>query len=184
MKIEVQGLRTTLAALKDLDPEVSKEVTKTLRNSAKRLQSEARGLVDSQGLSGWKNWRTGYDANLISQGIKITTAKRRRRGTAVSNVIGVTNTTAPGVIWELAGRRSNGQSPRPGINPKTGWTYGNGVGFIDAIRRKSGQRASRTVWGAYDSPQGWSVISEREILINAVEKATQTTQSKLEALGG
>lgn len=184
MKVEVQGFRKTIAALKELDPEVNKDVTKTLRDSAKRLQSEARGLIDPAGLSGWKGWRTGYDATAISTGIKITTAKRRKRGTAVSNVIGVTNTTAAGVIWELAGRRSNGAPPRPGINPKTGWTYGNGVGFVAAIRRKSGKRASRTVWGAYDSPQNWSVESERDALIAAVDKATKATQQKLEALGG
>lgn len=184
MKVEVQGFRKTIAALKELDPEVNKDVTKTLRDSAKRLQSEARGLIDPAGLSGWKGWRTGYDATAISTGIKITTAKRRKRGTAVSNVIGVTNTTATGVIWELAGRRSNGAPPRPGINPKTGWTYGNGVGFVAAIRRKSGKRASRTVWGAYDSPQNWSVESERDALIAAVDKATKATQQKLEALGG
>lgn len=184
MKIQVEGFRTTIAALKELDPEISKEVTKTLQTSAKRLQAEARGLVNPEGLSGWKGWRTGYNPTSISQGIKITTAKRRKRGTAVSNVIGVTNTTAAGVIWELAGRKSNGQPPRDGINPKTGWTYGNGVGFVAAIRRKSGKAASRTVWGAYDSPQDWSVESERDALIAAVEKATKATQAKLEALGG
>ena len=184
MKVEVQGFRKTISALKELDPEVNKDVTKTLRDSAKRLQSEARGLINPEGLSGWKGWRTGYNANTISTGIKITTAKRRKRGTAISNVIGVTNTTAAGVIWELAGRRSNGAPPRPGINPKTGWTYGNGVGFVAAIRRKSGQRASRTVWGAYDSPSDWSVESERDALIAAVDKATKATQQKLEALGG
>lgn len=184
MKVEVEGFRKTLAALKELDPEVTKEVTKTLRQSAQRLQSEARGLIDPEGLSGWKNWRTGYNPASISSGLKITTAKRRKRGTAVSNVIGVQNTTAAGVIWELAGRKTNGAPAREGINPKTGWTYGNGVGFVAAIRRRSGMRASRLVWGAYDSPQDWSVDSERDFLLSAVDKACKTTQAKLEALGG
>jgi hypothetical protein len=184
MRVETKGFRNTLSALKDLDPEVNKDVTKTLRQSANRLRSEAQDLVDNTGLSGWKGWRGGYDADGIRSGIKVTTAKRRKRGTAVGNVIGVQNTTAAGVIWELAGRKSDGASPRPGINPKTGWTYGNGVGFVAAIRRKSGKRASRTVWGAHDSPQDWSVESERETLIAAVDKACKATQAKLEGLGG
>lgn len=184
IRVETKGFRTTLAALKELDPEANKDVTKTLRASAKRLQNEARGLIDSAGLSGWGNWRGGYDPTTISNGIKITTAKRRKRGTAVSNVIGVQNTTAAGVIWELAGRKTNGTPPRPGINPKTGYTYGNGVGFVAAIRSKSGKRASRLVWGAYDSPQEWSADTERELLIAAVDKACKATQAKLGALGG
>lgn len=184
MRVETKGFRNTLSALKELDPEVNKDVTKTLRKSANRLRDEARGLVDSDGLSGWKNWRTGYNADNIRTGIKTTTAKRRKRGTAVSNVIGVQNTTAAGVIWELAGRKSDGSPPRPGINPKTGWTYGNGAGFVAAIRRKSGKRASRTVWGAHDSPQDWSVESERDALIAAVDKACKATQAQLEGLGG
>lgn len=184
IRVEVKGFRKTLAALKELDPEVNKDVSKTLKASAARLQSEARGMINPEGLSGWKNWRTGYNPSTISSGMKVTTAKRRKRGTAVSNVIGVSNTTAAGVIWELAGRKTNGAPPRPGINPKTGWTYGNGVGFVAAIRRKSGQRASRLVWGAYDSPTDWSVASEQDTLIAAVEKATKATQAKLEALGG
>lgn len=184
IRLEAQGFRNTLASLKQLDPEVSKDVNKTLRDSANSLRDESRGLVDASGLSGWKGWRTGYNASTISGGIKVTTAKRRKRGTIQSNVIGVQNTTAAGVIWELAGRRSEGSPPRPGINPKTGWTYGNGVGFVAAIRRKSGRAASRLVWGAYDSPQQWNRTDQEQKLVAAADKACQTVQRKLEALGG
>lgn len=185
MLVEVKGIRTTLAALKELDREVSKEVTKGLTGVADQLKSESQGLVKGgQPLRGWKGWRGGYDADTISGGIKRTTAKRRKRGTVVSNAMAVTNTTAAGVIWELAGRKTEGASPRPGINPKTGWTYGNGVGFVNAIRRKSGARASRLVWGAYDSPQDFNREEAKDKIVALVEKATQATQAKLEALGG
>lgn len=184
LRVETKGFRNTLASLKQLDPDVNKEVTKTLRDSANELRGEAQGLVNPQGLSGWKRWRGGYDATTIRGGIKTTTAKRRKRGTAVSNVIGVSNTTAAGVIWELAGRRSGGSPPRSGINPKTGWTYGNGVGFVNAIRNKSGRSASRLVWGAYDSREQWNADAQQNKLVEAVDKATQAVQRKLEALGG
>jgi len=181
IQMKSEGFRKTLDQLKQVDPELRKELFKRMRESAKDLQSEARDYVDADGMSGWKNWRGGYDANAISRGIKITRAKRRKRGTAVSNVIGVENTTAAGVIWELAGRKTNGAAPRPGINPKTGHSYGNGVGFIAKIRRESGLRASRTVWGAWDSKSGFHIDNERDKLNNVIVRATRKIEAKLGA---
>ena len=180
MNVEVKGIRTTLDALKELDADVRKDVLKGLRSSANELRDEAQGLVKSgQPLSGWKGWRGGYDNNTIRGGIKVTTAKRRKKGTVISNVMGVQNTTAAGVIWELAGRKSDGAPPREGINPKTGRSYGNGRGFVAKIRAESGQRASRLVWGAYDSPADWNKAESADQVIALVNKATEACQAKL-----
>ena len=180
MNVEIKGIRTTLDALKELDSDVRKDVLQGLRASANELRNEAQGLVKAgQPLSGWKSWRGGYDNNAIRGGIKVTTAKRRKKGTVISNVMGVQNTTAAGVIWELAGRKSDGAAPRPGINPKTGWTYGNGRGFVAKIRAESGQRASRLVWGAYDSPADFNKAKSADQVIALVNKATEACQAKL-----
>lgn len=185
MKIEVKGIRTTLDALKELDNDVRKDTMKGLRSSANALRDESIGLVKSgQPLSGWKGWRGGYDSETIRGGIKTTTAKRRKRGTVVSNVMGVQNTSAAGVIWELAGRKSNGAPPRAGRNPKNGRTYGNGQGFVAKIRSESGRSASRLVWGAFDSPEDWNAEVEAQKIIALVDKATRVAQAKLGALGG
>lgn len=183
--VEIKGIRNTLDVLKQLDKDVSKEVTKGLRDSANELRDEARGLVKGgQPLSGWKNWRGGYDSASIVSGIKTTTAKRRAKGTVVSNTMGVQNTSAAGVIWELAGRKTNGASPQFGINPKTGHSYGNGRGFVAKIRSASGKSASRLVWDAHDSPQGWNQQTAADDIMNLVNKATETAQKRLGELGG
>jgi hypothetical protein len=183
--VEIQGIRNTLDVLKELDNDVRKEVLKGLRGSANELRDEARGLVKGgQPLSGWKNWRGGYDAATIVSGIKTTTAKRRSKGTVVSNTMGVQNTSAAGAIWELAGRKTNGAPPQPGINPKTGWTYGNGRSFIAKIRSASGKTASRLVWDAHDSPQSWNQDQAADDILELVNKATETAQKRLGELGG
>jgi len=183
--VEIKGIRNTLDVLKELDNDVRKEVLKGLRDSANDLRDEAKDLVkEGQPLSGWKRWRGGYDGDTIKGGIKTTTAKRRQRGTVVSNTLGVQNTTAAGAIWELAGRKTNGAAPRPGINPKTGHTYGNGRGFIETIRRKSGRRASRLVWDAHDSPTDWNKAEAAEDIVALVNKATETAQKRLGELRG
>ena len=183
--VQVEGIRNTLDVLKELDNDVRKDVLKGLRQSANDLRDEARGLVeDGQPLSGWKKWRGGYDANTITKGIKVTRAKRRKKGTVISNAMGVENASAAGSIWETAGRKTNGAAPRPGINPKTGWTYGNGRAFIEKIRSVSGKRASRLVWDAHDSPQAWNQESAADDILNLVNKATEVAQQRLGALGG
>jgi len=179
LRVQTSGFRETLNELKDIDPAMRKEILKMTRRSAQDLQQEAQSYVNGQGLSGWNNWRGGYDPGTIRSGIKITRAKRRKRGSTISNVVGVENTTAAGVIWELAGRRSNGAQPRSGINPKTGRTYGNGVGFVRAIRARSGQTASRLVWHAWDTEAGFHIDKARDSLINAIDNATRKIQSKL-----
>jgi len=185
MKVVVKGVRNTLDTLKDLDNDVRKQVMKGLRKNANELRDEARGLVKGgQPLSGWKGWRGGYDSGAIQSGIKVTAAKRRKRNAKTVNVIGVENTTAAGVIWEVAGRKTSGKPPQFGVNPKTGWSYGNGVGFIQAIRRKSGVTASRLVWDAYDSPQAFDKSKARDDIIELVDKATQAAQNKLGVHGG
>lgn len=183
--VEISGIRNTLDVLKELDNDVRKDVLKGLRQSANDLRNEARGLVKGgQPLSGWKNWRGGYDSATIVSGIKTTTAKRRRKGTVVSNMMGVQNTSAAGAIWELAGRKTDGAPPQPGINPKTGWTYGNGRAFIDKIRRESGRSASRLVWDAHDSPQAWNQDQAADDILELVNKATETAQKRLGELRG
>lgn len=185
MKVQVKGIRTTLDALKDLDNDVRKDTLKGLRESANALRDEAQDLApDGQPLRGWKGWRGGYSKSMVVGGIKTTTAKRRKRGSVVSNVMGVQNTTAAGVIWELAGRKSDGASPRAGKNPRTGHSYGNGRSFVAKIRSESGMSASRLVWGAYDSPQKWNAETEADKIVELVDKATKVAQAKLGAYRG
>ena len=181
MGIKVKGIRNTLDVLKQLDDDLRVDTLKALKDQSNALRNEARGLVDPEGLSGWRGWRGGYSAVNIRGGIKTTTAKRRKRGSAIVNVVGVENTTAAGVIWELAGRKSEGQHPRSGINPKTGWTYGNGVGFVNSIRAKSGRRASRLVWGAYDSPEDFNKSNAVSIIEAVAFHAAKVAQNKLGA---
>lgn len=173
MEMKVHGVRTTLLALKQLDPDVSKQVMATLKAAQELLRSRAVSNVYGPGLSGWGNWRGGYDAGTIAAGIKPTTAKSRKRGSAVSNVAGVANMSPAGAIWEVAGRKTDGKPPGVGKGGR-----GNGAAMIAAIRAKDGQ-ASRTIWRAYDD----GVAEETSAsIIAAVEVAKETCRARLAAM--
>lgn len=173
---KIYGVAETFKALRAVDPDMTRQLLREMKKPGMAVAKMARTFVPSEGLSGWGEWRGGYDSNAIRRGItaSVTTGRSRKRGNAVLRVL---NKSAAGSIWELAGRASNGQPPRPGINPKTGYSYGNGVGFIDAIRRKSGEPASRLIWHAWDKSDQ---AGAQEAVKSAVASAEAELQKKLD----
>lgn len=166
MRVVATGFRQTIQVLKELDDEAGEASMAAIKESAGVLRDEARSLVDPVGLSNWGAWRTGYDAARVRGGIKMTRGKFRKRGSARSNVVGVINTTAPGVIWELAGRRTSAD---------------NSV-FVRNVQNKSGRPASRLLYAAADSNQQWNADHARPLIEAAAEKATKAAQARLGAI--
>ena len=166
MRVEATGFRQTIAVLKELGDEAGEESMNAIKQSAGTLRDEARSLVDPVGLSSWGAWRTGYDSGRVRAGIKLTRGKFRERGTTRSNVVGVVNQSAPGVIWELAGRRTSAE---------------NSV-FVRNIQNRSGRRASRLLYAAADSTQDWNRDQAEPLLQAAADKATKAAQAKLGAI--
>jgi hypothetical protein len=175
---KIFGVADTFKALRQADPIMSKQLTKEMKKPGMEIARKARTFVDPEGLSGWGEWRGGYDAKVIKRGItaSVTSGRSRKRGNAVLRVL---NKSAAGSIWELAGRQTNGAPPRPGINAKTGWTYGNGVGFVDAIRRKSGKKASRLIWHAWDQTDQ---AGAQQAVRDAVATAEKELQERLDQI--
>lgn len=144
----ITGVHETLAALKALDANAARATNRAIGKAAEKVATLARGLVDPQGLSGWQrqlpggtagNRRKGYSPAEVARGIRVRRRRPRRRGPDVQSFVEVQNTSAAGAIWEVAGRRSDGQTPA-------------GQAMVSAIRARGGP-ASRTVWAAVDSSE-------------------------------
>jgi len=183
--ITVLGLKETLRALDQMDKRTRKETRKELYEAAVQVQQLAQTYVDPQGLSGWKRWKGGYQPARIAAGIRLTRITGRFGNYKDRNMIAVVNSTAAGAIWEVAGRKSNGRRPRRGRRRErkrvgrkyeyTGrllGTYGNGRGFVTAIRNRGGD-ASRTVWAAYDQTDAGYVRKRVEKMLIREGKLTQ-----------
>jgi len=168
MKVKAFGFRNTIAVLKELDADAAKIAVDEIKQEAVALRDEARQLVDPNGLSGWKNWRGGYDAATIRGGIKVTRAKNRRRGQVSNNFMGVFYTSPAGVIWELAGRKT---APSESV-------------FVQKVQERSGRPASRLLYAAFDSSEKFNKDDAFKNISLAVEKAQKQAQAKLGALGG
>ena len=167
MTLEVKGAREVIAALGKLDPAAKRAFDKALREAASELVGTARSLVDPQGLSGWKKWRGGYEPSRIASGIKVKRGGSRQKGRVTQNFISVANTSAAGAIWEVAGRKSGGKPPGPGVPRK-----GNGRALVAAMNSRGGS-ASRTIWAAAEQTDMGGL--ERRIGME-IDNAARTVQ--------
>jgi hypothetical protein len=109
---------------------------------------------------GWPNWEGGE----IYRGIKKKQGRKRKTGYRYSSLISIFNSSAPGAIFEVAGRKNSGV---PGTR---------GYYFIDKLNRSFGH-ASRVIWRAID--EGGTEEVQRAV-VKAYNLATLQLQTRLD----
>jgi hypothetical protein len=130
MPVNVSGIKEMKKALGLVDKDLLKEVQGEIRAAMIPIRDKARGYApaDSSVLSGWTKsagiigpmrYRTfpKYNQQQVVEGIKYSagTNKRNNKGWAATNY--VSNNSKPGVIYEIAGRKS-GPNGAPWIGLK------------------------------------------------------------------
>jgi len=141
----------TLKILKEIDPALRRAAIAKMKAAARPVVEEARGLVpQDSGLSFWGNWTTTgtkkrvigpYNAAVVRRGIKVTFKgpSRRDRDKEIFPLLKLQNMSAPGAIFDIAGR-ANGAG-----RGSEGGTRGRAM--INKLRKEHG-RSSRIVWEA------------------------------------
>jgi hypothetical protein len=147
---DVENVAETLRTLRKVRPELARDAVKRLKDVGRIITADAKATVPRQALSGWTTWgtdnRLGWNAGVVKRGITVqqrNTAERdprTRQRRSTINVLAVTNRSAPGSVFELAGRKSTGSTP-------------SGRAMIDALDSKYGN-ASRLVWAAAERNEG------------------------------
>lgn len=118
--VVISGYRELLKHLDDIEPGLKKATMKEINAAARVATKAARGFIPAESpLSGWDkaNYSQGsrwfersFDRSVIVRGIQTKRghSKKDRRGYV--NEVGVTNKSAAGMIYELAGSKSAGYS--------------------------------------------------------------------------
>jgi len=119
MPVNVTGIKEMKKALGEVDKDLLKDVQLQIRVAMLPIRDKARGYApaDANVLSGWTKaagivgpmkYRTfpKYNQAQVIEGIKYSAGrnKRNKSGWAASNY--VSNNSAPGAIYETAGRKS------------------------------------------------------------------------------
>lgn len=151
ISVDFFGLRTFQSALRQVAPDLSKELRRTTREPVAKVYNRARRNVAAASIdvpSGWKRrsygregWgdptRKGWDNNKIRSGIKLKAGTRDMRG--VTSLWQIVNQSPAGAIYEFA------------KNSKTN----QGASFVRALNRRP---TSRLIWRAWDEEGGEAVI--------------------------
>jgi len=144
-------------ALKDADPEIRKEMDKTIRGFINPIAQVAKGYIHESPLSGWSKrdnstskWgsRLAWDSTAVKRGIAVRQGKRRPKNvpaTASVTAWGIYNRSPAGMIYELAGKRSSGSTPA-------------GRTFVQVLTER-GHRPSRLIWRAFTEHGGGAAIT-------------------------
>jgi len=149
--IEVIGVKATLTALRNLDPELRKEFTRQIKSVVAPMVNDAKSAYPVMPISGMaRAWSQGgvakfpWDHAKARQGVKVKTSTRKNK----NSVVYVTQANPAGAIFELA---SAGNSLGAGIrsrNSRVRWpTYDRHAAGIEAGVKKLVADAERTVQG-------------------------------------
>ena len=149
--IVLNGIKETLAALKEFDKDAVKRFNKVINTELAGAERDAKGLIkDDPPMSGWRKadatkGRTrggagwpGWNAGEIKSKITKTKAQGKVRGDYTTSAGALLNKSAAGSIFEVAGRIT-----------KPGSEGGSSAQFLRTLGNRFGA-ASRVVWRVVD----------------------------------
>lgn len=160
------GANATLKALRDLDPEAAKAITKALRKTAEPIKTRAQDMVPEIPLTnwynyGWQNGRLDWWSAAVKRGIAVQVKGGRQRGKIVSSLVAVLNRNAAGAVFELAGKVNEGNRLDKGL------------------RASDHGPASRLIWKAFDDLGGaGQATAEIEAIMKDVERQVQSALNR------
>jgi hypothetical protein len=177
--VVLTGIKETLDSLKEFDKDAVRRFNKVVSTELGTAERAAHDLVDkiqsrttdtpmrnwkpydvSNGRSrGGKGW-PGFDKSVIKQNIKKTRVQGKVRRDYTTSAGALLNKSAAGVIFEVAGRRSNKGS------------------FIERLNWFG--KASRLVWKVVDQQRA----RIEKAVVDALEEAKQELQKNLDKAAG
>lgn len=105
-KIEVVGVKDTIKALRQIDPELRKEFNRSIRGVVAPMIGAAKSSYPFMPLSGMsRSWTQGasqkfpYNLAKVRSGVKVKTSTRRD----TNSVVYITQGNVAGAIFEVAG---------------------------------------------------------------------------------
>ena len=175
MPVNIEGVKTTLKAIRKVDPELLKEMNKEIRAVMVPIRNKARGYAPSpqpDNLYGWSDMAKGnqitaktsafrestlggsvkrlfplYNAEQARKGIYYATAPTARNKNGWRALYYVANKSAAGSIYETAGRLNPGGSSRSeSNNPGAGAHFISRMGPLYGDRRSERGRMIFRAW--------------------------------------
>jgi hypothetical protein len=179
MPVNVTGVKQLQKAMRDVEPALNKQMSKDIKTAMLIVRDKARGYLPRQEevLSGWGkatsssetiNYRAfpAYDYSLAKNLIKYNAGTNRRNRSGYAAAFYVSNVSAPGAIFETAGRKNRrGSRDSQSLNPNAGIQFIESAESISQMKGENKQRG-RLIYRAW--------FEESNKVIPAVVKAINT----------
>jgi len=176
MPVNVTGVKQLQKALRDVEPELNKEMLKNIKVAMLIVRNKARGYLPQQNevLSGWAKGTASaetikykafpsYNYAQARDGIIYSAGKNKRNMSGFSAAFYVANTTAPGMIFEWAGRK-NRPTGEGSLNINASAQFNAAAEMLTSMKG-SGQFRGRAVYRAWDETKNRVIPA----VVNAIE---------------
>lgn len=180
MPVVVNGVKELQKAMRNIDKNLNKEMLKNIKQAMLITRDRARAYLPAQTdvLSGWAkgtasketiNYRAfpAYDYALARDNIVYSAGKNERNDKGYAAVFYVRNKSAPGIIFEWAGR-ANRPKNDASLNPEAPAQFNAAAEMLGSMKG-TGQQRGRVVYRA------WYETSDRVIpaVVNAIESVAK-----------
>lgn len=160
MPVNVTGVKQLQKALRDVEPALEKQMKANIKAAMTIVQNKARGYLplQSEVLSGWAkgtvsaetiNYRAfpAYDYALARRLIKYNAGTNKRNRNGFAAAFYVANISAPGAIFETAGRKGQGKQGES-LNPDAGVQFNSAAEALSSMKG-AGKQRGRLIYRAW-----------------------------------
>jgi len=180
MPVNVTGVKQLQKAMKDIEPALNKQMSKDIKRVMLIVRDRARGYLPAQSdvLSGWGKGTASaetikdiyrafpaYDYALAKSKVQYSAGQNKRNRSGYKAAFYVYNNSAPGAIFETAGRK-NQPKGEGSLNPNAPEQFNSAAEMLSNMRGYDKQKG-RVIYRAWDETKN-KVIPEVIKAINTV----------------
>ena len=178
MPVVVNGVKQLQKAMRDVEPALNKQMSQDIKTVMLTVRDKARGYLPAQNnvLSGWGkgtasaetiNYRAfpAYDYALAKSKVAYSAGQNKRNKSGYRAAFYVYNNSAPGAIFETAGR-INKPKGEGSLNPNAPEQFNSAAEMLTSMKGYGKQRG-RVIFRAWDETKN-KVIPEVVKAINTV----------------
>jgi len=189
MPVVVNGVKQLQKAMKDVDKDLNKEMSKNVKRAMLIVRDRARGYLPQQNevLSGWgkgtasidtikdpKKLFPPYDYALAIGGVAYSAGQNKRNNSGYRAAFYVYNNSRSGAIFETAGRLNKPRGNKS-LNPHAPEQFNSAAEMLTSMKGQGKQRG-RVIFRAWDETKNKVIPAVVEAIDTVAVKFKKDTE--------
>jgi len=189
MPVVVNGVKQLQKAMRDVDKDLNKEMSKNVKRAMLIVRDRARGYLPQQNevLSGWgkgtasldtikdpKKLFPPYDYALARDGVAYSAGQNKRNNSGYRAAFYVYNNSRSGAIFETAGRLNKPRGNKS-LNPNAPAEFNSAAEMLSSMKGQGKQRG-RVIFRAWDETKNKVIPAVVEAIDTVAVKFKKDTE--------